>query len=274
MKGKFPDILNSPTTGETARALYDDAQAMLDRVIAEKWLTANAVFGFFPASAVGDDIEVYTDESRSAVLTTLHNLRQQGEHREGVPNRSLGDFVAPARDRLRRPRRRVRGHGRARRPGPDPGVQGGQRRLLRDHAGGARRPAGRGVRRAAAPAGPHRVLGPRQRRAAVQRGPDRREVRRHPSGARATPRAPSTPRSRPCGSCSTSRPTPASSSPRAWRCGRARPSPAGTSPTPTRSTSWSGGSARDQVARLRRAQGLDPHRGRAVAVAEPRLRPR
>jgi 5-methyltetrahydrofolate--homocysteine methyltransferase len=68
---------------------------MLDRIIAEKWLTANAVFGFFPASAVGDDIEVYTDESRSAVRTTLHNLRQQGEHRDGVPNRSLGDFVAP-----------------------------------------------------------------------------------------------------------------------------------------------------------------------------------
>jgi len=68
---------------------------MLDKVIAEKWLTANAVFGFFPASAVGDDIEVYTDEARSEVLTTLRNLRQQGEHREGVPNRSLGDFVAP-----------------------------------------------------------------------------------------------------------------------------------------------------------------------------------
>ncbi|WP_425576901.1 methionine synthase [Nocardioides conyzicola] len=95
MKGKFPDILNSPTTGETARALYDDAQAMLDRIVAEKWLTANAVFGFFPASAVGDDIELYTDDSRSTVLTTLHNLRQQGEHRDGVPNRSLGDFVAP-----------------------------------------------------------------------------------------------------------------------------------------------------------------------------------
>ncbi|WP_425577439.1 methionine synthase [Nocardioides endophyticus] len=95
MKGKFPDILNNPTTGETARALYDDAQAMLDRLIAEKWLTANAVFGFFPASAVGDDIELYTDESRSTVRTTLHNLRQQGEHRDGVPNRSLGDFVAP-----------------------------------------------------------------------------------------------------------------------------------------------------------------------------------
>ncbi|GCD89059.1 methionine synthase [Nocardioides sp. LS1] len=95
MKGKFPDILNSPATGEAARALYDDAQAMLDRIVAEKWLTANAVFGFFPANAVGDDIEVYTDESRSEVLTTLHNLRQQGEHRAGVPNRSLGDYVAP-----------------------------------------------------------------------------------------------------------------------------------------------------------------------------------
>jgi 5-methyltetrahydrofolate--homocysteine methyltransferase len=53
------------------------------------------VLGFFPANAVGDDIEVYTDESRTEVLTTLHNLRQQGEHRDGVPNRSLGDFVAP-----------------------------------------------------------------------------------------------------------------------------------------------------------------------------------
>ena len=95
MKGKFPDILHNPTTGETARSLYDDAQVMLDRIIEEKWINARGVFGFFPASAVGDDIEVYTDESRSEVLTTLHNLRQQGDHREGVPNRSLGDFVAP-----------------------------------------------------------------------------------------------------------------------------------------------------------------------------------
>jgi 5-methyltetrahydrofolate--homocysteine methyltransferase len=95
MKGRFPDILNSPTTGEAARKLYEDAQEMLDKIVAEKWLTANGVIGFFPANAVGDDIEVYRDESRSEVLTVLHNLRQQGEHREGVPNRSLGDFVAP-----------------------------------------------------------------------------------------------------------------------------------------------------------------------------------
>ena len=95
MKGRFPDILNNPASGEAARKLYDDAQAMLDTAIKEKWLKANGVIGFFPANAVGDDIEVYTDDTRTEVLTTLHNLRQQGEHRDGVPNRSLGDFVAP-----------------------------------------------------------------------------------------------------------------------------------------------------------------------------------
>ena len=95
MKGRFPDILNNPATGETARKLYDDAQQMLDTLIKEKWLTANGVIGFFCANAVGDDIEVYTDDTRTEVLTTLHNLRQQGEHREGIPNRSLGDFIAP-----------------------------------------------------------------------------------------------------------------------------------------------------------------------------------
>jgi 5-methyltetrahydrofolate--homocysteine methyltransferase len=95
MKGKFPDILNNPASGEAARKLYDDGQDMLDRLLKEKWLTANAVVGLFPANAVGDDVEIYTDDSRSEVRTTLRNLRQQGEHREGIPNRSLGDFVAP-----------------------------------------------------------------------------------------------------------------------------------------------------------------------------------
>lgn len=101
MKGRFPDILNNPVSGETARKLYDDAQEMLDTLIKEKWLTANGVIGFFPANAVGDDIEVYTDETRTEVKTTLHNLRQQGEHRDGIPNRSLGDFVAPKETGLR-----------------------------------------------------------------------------------------------------------------------------------------------------------------------------
>ncbi|MFS0898162.1 methionine synthase [Mycolicibacterium litorale] len=101
MKGRFPDILNNPASGEAARKLYEDAQEMLDTLIKEKWLTANGVIGFFPANAVGDDIEVYTDDSRTEVLTTLHNLRQQGEHRDGIPNRSLGDFVAPKETGLR-----------------------------------------------------------------------------------------------------------------------------------------------------------------------------
>ncbi len=98
MKGRFPDILNNPASGEAARKLYDDAQKMLDTAIKEKWLTANGVIGFFPANAVGpgsEDVEVYTDDTRTEVLSTLHNLRQQGEHRDGIPNRSLGDFIAP-----------------------------------------------------------------------------------------------------------------------------------------------------------------------------------
>ncbi|WP_262852613.1 methionine synthase [Mumia quercus] len=96
MRGRFPDILHNPSTGEAARRLYDDAQAMLDRLIAERWIQANGVFGLFPASQIpGDDIEVYTDESRTDVLTTLHQLRQQGEGRQGSARKSLADFVAP-----------------------------------------------------------------------------------------------------------------------------------------------------------------------------------
>ena len=101
MKGRFPDILNNPATGEAARRLWDDAQQMLDRVVEERWLRAKGVIGLFPANAVGDDSEVYADESRTEVLTTLCNLRQQGRHRAGVPNRSLGDFVAPKESGLR-----------------------------------------------------------------------------------------------------------------------------------------------------------------------------
>ncbi|WP_211349137.1 methionine synthase [Nocardioides litoris] len=95
MKGKFPDILNSPTHGDAARKLYDDAQEMLDQVIAEKWLTAKGVYGFLPAEGKGDDTLVFTDESRTEVRATLHHLRQQGDHRQGVAHKSLADFVAP-----------------------------------------------------------------------------------------------------------------------------------------------------------------------------------
>jgi 5-methyltetrahydrofolate--homocysteine methyltransferase len=95
IKGRYPDVLNNPASGDAARRLWDDGQQMLDSIIAEKWLTAAGVFGLFPANAVGDDIEVYGDESRDETIAKLHQLRQQTEHREGVPHRSLADFVAP-----------------------------------------------------------------------------------------------------------------------------------------------------------------------------------
>jgi 5-methyltetrahydrofolate--homocysteine methyltransferase len=101
MKGRFPDILNNPASGEAARKLYDDAQRMLDRIVDERWLRGAAVVGLFPANSVGDDIEVYADERRTSTLTTLHQLRQQAAHRDGVPHRSLADFVAPAETGLR-----------------------------------------------------------------------------------------------------------------------------------------------------------------------------
>jgi 5-methyltetrahydrofolate--homocysteine methyltransferase len=101
MKGSFPEILEDADSGETARKLYDDAQRMLDRLIHERWLTAHGVVGLFPANSVGDDIEVYLDEKRAEPHAVLHHLRQQGAHRDGVPNRCLADYVAPRETGLR-----------------------------------------------------------------------------------------------------------------------------------------------------------------------------
>jgi 5-methyltetrahydrofolate--homocysteine methyltransferase len=102
MKGKYPDILNNPASGEAARKLWEDAQMMLGSIIEEKWLTAAGVVGLFPANSVNDDdIEIYTDERQHEVRTTLHHLRQQSEHRAGVPHRCLADFVAPKHTGLR-----------------------------------------------------------------------------------------------------------------------------------------------------------------------------
>ena len=95
LKGRFPDMLNNPASGEAARKLWADAQAMLDSMVAEQWVQANGVVGFWPAASVDDDLLVYTDETRQDVALTLHHLRQQGHHRDGVPNRSLADYVAP-----------------------------------------------------------------------------------------------------------------------------------------------------------------------------------
>ncbi|MEI7054206.1 methionine synthase [Nocardioides sp. CCNWLW239] len=95
MKGRFPDILNNPATGEAARKLFDDAQAMLDKIIEEKWIEARGVYGLFPANSTGEDVVVYTDSSRTEERATLFQLRQQGQHRDGISNKSMADFVAP-----------------------------------------------------------------------------------------------------------------------------------------------------------------------------------
>ena len=95
IKGRYPDVLNNAATSEQARSLLADANAMLDRMERERWVHARGVVGIFPANGVGDDIEVYADEARTTVLTTLRGLRQQGQHREGVSNKCLSDFIAP-----------------------------------------------------------------------------------------------------------------------------------------------------------------------------------
>jgi 5-methyltetrahydrofolate--homocysteine methyltransferase len=95
LAGRYPAILDDPKVGEAARALYDDAQAMLKRIVAEKWFSARAAIGFWPANADGDDIVLYADESRTTEIATLHTLRQQLEKREGRFNAALSDFVAP-----------------------------------------------------------------------------------------------------------------------------------------------------------------------------------
>lgn len=95
LKGKYPAIFQDEKVGSEAKKLFDDANKLLDKVISEKLLTANAVFGIFPANSVGDDIEVYSDDSRKGVLTVLHTLRQQIQKTEGQPNIALADFIAP-----------------------------------------------------------------------------------------------------------------------------------------------------------------------------------
>jgi len=99
LAGSYPKILEDEKVGEAARNVFGDGKKMLAKIVAaqlaDPWLTANAVFGLFPANANGDDIEIFSDETRSATLATLHCLRQQQERPPGKANQSLADFVAP-----------------------------------------------------------------------------------------------------------------------------------------------------------------------------------
>ena len=95
LKGRYPQIFEDPVVGSKAKELFDDAQKLLKEILDNRLLTAKAVYGFSPANSVGDDIEVYKDESRSEVLATFHTLRQQLEKPEGDANYALADFIAP-----------------------------------------------------------------------------------------------------------------------------------------------------------------------------------
>jgi 5-methyltetrahydrofolate--homocysteine methyltransferase len=95
MKGTFPGILTDSRYGSAATALYQDARAMLQRLVGEKWLRANGVAGFWPANALGDDIALYPDETRRAPFATLYTLRQQIARDTARANTALADFIAP-----------------------------------------------------------------------------------------------------------------------------------------------------------------------------------
>jgi 5-methyltetrahydrofolate--homocysteine methyltransferase len=95
LAGKFPAILDDAKFGAAARPLYEDARAMLDKIVAERWFKASAAFGFWPANAQGDDILAFADEAREQPVATLHSLRQQLAKRAGRANAALADFVAP-----------------------------------------------------------------------------------------------------------------------------------------------------------------------------------
>jgi len=99
LKGRYPAILENERFGEAARDLFKDANAMLDKIISEKWVSANGVFGFWPAQRDGDDVCVFTDETRSETHANFHGLRQQiSKGTKAKPNYSISDFCAPADD--------------------------------------------------------------------------------------------------------------------------------------------------------------------------------
>jgi 5-methyltetrahydrofolate--homocysteine methyltransferase len=101
LKGIYPRILDHPEQGQQARQIYADGNALLDKMIEQKLITARGVYGFFPANAVGDDVELYTDDGRDSVLKRFHFLRQQANKEGKEPCRSLGDYIAPKETGLR-----------------------------------------------------------------------------------------------------------------------------------------------------------------------------
>ncbi|HEY6085128.1 MAG TPA: vitamin B12 dependent-methionine synthase activation domain-containing protein, partial [Nitrospira sp.] len=95
LRGRYPSIFEDAVIGPKARELYDDARRLLDEIVHGRLLTAKGVYGFFAAHSIGDDLALFTDESRAQMLTTMHTLRQQSEKPPGQANLALADFVAP-----------------------------------------------------------------------------------------------------------------------------------------------------------------------------------
>jgi 5-methyltetrahydrofolate--homocysteine methyltransferase len=95
LRGKFPEILTDPELAEAARPLYDDALAMLDKIVADHWFRPKAVVGFWPAASTGEDVVVYDDETRTTERARLHGIRQQAVKTDERANLSIADFVAP-----------------------------------------------------------------------------------------------------------------------------------------------------------------------------------
>ena len=95
LHGRYPNILNDEVVGTEASTLFEDAQQMITKIVSESWLGVKAVYGIFPANSVGDDIEIYTDISRSEILHTQRTLRHQTKKAKGQPNLALSDFIAP-----------------------------------------------------------------------------------------------------------------------------------------------------------------------------------
>src|SRR6185503_11492977 len=100
LKGVYPRILEDEKYGEQARQIFAEANVLLDTIIEKNLITARGVYGLFPASAVGDDVELYTDDTREKVLQRFHFLRQQSNKESSEPCRSLADFIAPKETRL------------------------------------------------------------------------------------------------------------------------------------------------------------------------------
>ena len=95
LNGKYPKIFNDPVKGEAAKKLFNDANQLLDKIIEKQMLEANGVIGFYPANSIGEDVEIYTNESRSKTLATFRFLRNQQQKSNNLPNLSLADFIAP-----------------------------------------------------------------------------------------------------------------------------------------------------------------------------------